>query len=895
MNHVSSSSEKDKDSKQSPLEGDCNQPPPEEQPTTPSFRSLLPHEPIPPSSLCRGYLQIQGAWEPKCYKNDPHASNDDTATKQEFFWKRETFLHAIERIFGAETKNYPYPAVKIELVHYSPGLANTKVRLTYQNPLHSFHCFQLMFKKITPSSLFSYLETGDDYRFGHRLLQVNPITTAPLLEPAWLRAGPPKFRRLIPRPGDDLNELIEEKKTTRFVYVSCLVPSDNNNTGKTTLDDFWNEPAFVAQALRSVFDPFDSTNQGTEVFIPVTNKVIEHCHIGMRCTEDAARVISELQGKQVTWEFPSSPLETHGSQRVNSGPLFLDFATISKRSQIKADARAQGKDVPRGEPARSECTSTTDHVSVPGLVLVSDFLSIQEERAILAVLQGPHAPWAPSQRTPTEGRKIRRKVQHYGYVFDYKTADVLRDRTSAGADCPKMPTVPDEEISNVEDYIQRGVREGRAWEVLGGVVERTRGWTFQLETTSMSFPELNQMTCNQYAPGEGIGPHVDTPSAFGDGLISISLNSGTVMEFRKTMSEDRLKKLVYLPPRSLLLMTGPARYEWEHMIHNRMTDTIQGQVLTRGTRLSLTLRTALSGAGLPMPRITTTDFPPTWGSNSHSDSFRTPDCEKNHVHAVYDAIAKQWHHTRGRRGVLWPGATQFLQRLPSGSIVADVGCGDGKYFPAIWEAGSFVIGTDISVPLLETTLMDAGESKLPESRKVSVGREYLSSRPAVAAADCMSVPLRNKSCDAAICIAVMHHLSTKNRRLRCIEELVRIVRPGGTINIQAWALDQESNSRRQFASEDVFVPFNAQPKYLSLSKGTESYSVEESQSSAAELYSAAFENTEYNEEKGLVVFNRYCHMYRQGELENLVTEVDGVKLVASGFETGNYFVILEVL
>jgi hypothetical protein len=28
-------------------------------------------------------------------------------------------------------------------------------------------------------------------------------------------------------------------------------------------------------------------------------------------------------------------------------------------------------------------------------------------------------------------------------------------------------------------------------------------------------------------------------------------------------------------------------------------------------------------------------------------------------------------------------------------VVADVGCGDGKYFSAIWEYGSYVIGTDI--------------------------------------------------------------------------------------------------------------------------------------------------------------------------------------------------------
>jgi hypothetical protein len=43
-------------------------------------------------------------------------------------------------------------------------------------------------------------------------------------------------------------------------------------------------------------------------------------------------------------------------------------------------------------------------------------------------------------------------------------------------------------------------------------------------------------------------------------------------------------------------------------------------------------------------------------------------------------------------------------------------------------------------------------------------------------------------------IAILRHLSTPSRRRRCIEELVRIVRPGGTINIQAWAIEQEEGS-----------------------------------------------------------------------------------------------------
>mmetsp|Transcript_2789 Transcript_2789/g.5112 ORF Transcript_2789/g.5112 Transcript_2789/m.5112 type:complete len:89 (-) Transcript_2789:687-953(-) len=72
------------------------------------------------------------------------------------------------------------------------------------------------------------------------------------------------------------------------------------------------------------------------------------------------------------------------------------------------------------------------------------------------------------------------------------------------------------------------------------------------------------------------------------------------MEFRKVATDsnndgsdgvgatsNNVKKLVYLPPRSLVLLSGDARYKWEHMIVSRTTDTVNGEVLPRKLRVSL--------------------------------------------------------------------------------------------------------------------------------------------------------------------------------------------------------------------------------------------------------------------------------------------------------------------
>jgi alkylated DNA repair dioxygenase AlkB/SAM-dependent methyltransferase len=1027
------------------------------------FRSILPHEPPPTESL--GYIYVQGAFSPKIKTSKLKESDgggefdkeeDEDASKKEessssassssYLWTKESLEDAIFKILakggGEEHEDHailgglalPFSVQQVQVLDPEPPF--TKVRLVYESPAAA-SCMVSAFRRrsLTPAQLFQdYHKSSfrnnstDEYiTFSSRPLQWTRITRQPLTEPSWPRSTPPKFRRLLPRPGEDLAILEQERQTTRFVFITNLLLQEQSSNKSAAANEssrvaisatgdcsFGENALLTAEAIRSIVNAFDTSSSssgngagGVEVFLNA-KKMPLYCHVGMRSASDAQRLIQGLQGQQVTWKWTNATSPELQKQQQNgndisqycvatSGKLFLDFADITHRSAKRDMLRSLGLPVgdEKGQPAGSTCTSVTSHVVVPGLQVLENFISSEEEEVLIAVLTGPHAPWAPLQSTPAGGT-VKRKVQHYGYVFDYQTANVLRDRVEDDrAKCPPMPSIAvaskrtkqrvtssanhaayrDTE-ETLEEYMERCVREGRGWELLAGVIERTRRHEFSNDASSsssflqasLSYPNINQMTLNHYLPGEGIGSHIDTPSAFGDGLMSITLNGGTVMEFRKVVHDDNdeerqppngsnsgnskssnnLKKnpldrkLVYLPRRSLVLMSGPARYSWEHYICSRMTDTHNGQVLPRSLRVSLTLRTALDVNGSsPMPRVQSSIFPPRWGDNSicaasksdgeissssSSLQLATPDCERDHVHAVYDAIATQWHHTRGRRGVLWPGATQFLQRLPPGSIVADVGCGDGKYFPAIWQAGSYVIGTDISLPLLETAIPPPGntateedeeeeELATPESRRVSQEHRHLREHPAVIVADCMSVPLRSSSCDAAICIAVLHHLSTRDRRIQCIRELGRIVRPGGTINIQAWAMEQEEGSRRKFASEDVYVPFNVQPKYLSLNNedkelpaddtaGTDAMDVDKQTAttsvknggnqSTAQAYSKAFQNAEYDDTKGLVVFKRYCHLYRQGEMEELVSQVENVELLESGFESGNHFVILRV-
>lgn len=90
----------------------------------------------------------------------------------------------------------------------------------------------------------------------------------------------------------------------------------------------------------------------------------------------------------------------------------------------------------------------------------------------------------------------------------------------------------------------------------------------------------DQLLINEYKPGQGIGAHVDSTTAFKDHIVSITLNAFTLMRFTHTEGTYEAKTLT-LTRRSALVLSGPARYDWKHGIKGSKE---------YGTRVSLTFR-----------------------------------------------------------------------------------------------------------------------------------------------------------------------------------------------------------------------------------------------------------------------------------------------------------------
>ena len=142
--------------------------------------------------------------------------------------------------------------------------------------------------------------------------------------------------------------------------------------------------------------------------------------------------------------------------------------------------------------------------------------------------------------------------------------------------------------------------------------------------------------------------------------------------------------------------------------------------------------------------------------------------EKEHVYDVYEKIAPHFSNTRYKP---WPKVVEFIEGIPEGSLVADVGCGNGKYL-GINASNLFTIGTDRSFGLINC------------AKEKSVAYQTF-------VADSLTLPVRSSTFDRIISIAVVHHFSTDSLRIQAISEFHRILRVGGQALIYVWAYEQE--------------------------------------------------------------------------------------------------------
>ncbi len=191
-----------------------------------------------------------------------------------------------------------------------------------------------------------------------------------------------------------------------------------------------------------------------------------------------------------------------------------------------------------------EINLESDVKEIPGLTYITDYINLDEQNQLLNAID--QQEWST---------KLKRRVQHYGYRYDYKNGSLASSK------------------------------------YLGALPDWAQSIANRLSEDGLTTKVFDQVIINEYEPGQGITSHIDCIPCFGNTIISLSLESCCVMDFTHCHTKEKASLLLY--PGSLVVMQGAARYDWEHGIAARKKDKYKDREIVRSRRVSMTFREVL--------------------------------------------------------------------------------------------------------------------------------------------------------------------------------------------------------------------------------------------------------------------------------------------------------------
>jgi len=144
----------------------------------------------------------------------------------------------------------------------------------------------------------------------------------------------------------------------------------------------------------------------------------------------------------------------------------------------------------------------------------------------------------------------------------------------------------------------------------------------------------------------------------------------------------------------------------------------------------------------------------------------------------------------------------FFKRAKKGEKVLDVGCGNGRFF-------SFLFHTDYTGVDFSENMIEEARKKFPQARFV--------------VANALHLPFEDGVFDRIYSVALIHHIPSKDYRIKALKEMKRVLKPGGEVFVTAWNRSKKSSFLSRFMSmfspfdaHDTIIPFNKRERYYHL-------------------------------------------------------------------------------
>lgn len=207
----------------------------------------------------------------------------------------------------------------------------------------------------------------------------------------------------------------------------------------------------------------------------------------------------------------------------------------------------------------------------------------------------------------------------------------------------------------------------------------------------------------------------------------------------------------------------------------------------------------------------------------------------------YNAIAEKFS---GTRSYVSDDIISLKKYIVRGDSVLDLGCGNGRLTEVTDGAKARYTGADISEKLIAIA-----KKKYPDHKFIVLSGDS-------------TLPFNDGQFTKVLCLAVLHHIPSKDERLKFLSEVKRVLKPCGLAVITVWHLRSKPDIRRQ-------IKINSFLKVVGLN-------------------SLDFGDIKYPFFAGETVVMRYLHCFTQKEIENLVRAA-GLSILESDVIKRNKF------
>lgn len=215
--------------------------------------------------------------------------------------------------------------------------------------------------------------------------------------------------------------------------------------------------------------------------------------------------------------------------------------------------------------------------------------------------------------------------------------------------------------------------------------------------------------------------------------------------------------------------------------------------------------------------------------------------EKEYAHYLlektkkdYNLLAQDYARTRA---FIPEDIKKLADYALPGEKILDSGCGSGRLFGILKEKKVDYYGIDISENLIEIAKKNFPEGKFE-------------------VADALNLPFPDNFFDKVYSISVLHHIPSKELRLKYLKEAKRVLKQKGILILRVWDFFKRKEGWKLFL------------KYTFLKL------IRKSKLDFFDVF------VPWKDSRGNVIAERYFHCFRKSELESLIKEV-GFKIKKS--------------